>query len=133
MLAVSSTLMQQLTSTRSIIVSCQQNVCFNGGSCYILSNSEFICVCQYGYTGDMCQYCMIDLHLLILSFHFISFNFKKKSIIIIMCCFVVLAFVRMFYFERAEWRVFSSRIITVHILPPYSRFFIISKIKTLMK
>ncbi|CAF0703504.1 unnamed protein product [Brachionus calyciflorus] len=28
-----------------IVTPCQQNICFNGGSCYIVSQSGFICVC----------------------------------------------------------------------------------------
>ena len=42
---------------QQIVTSCQQNICFNGGSCYIVSQSGFICICPVGYSGDMCQFC----------------------------------------------------------------------------
>lgn len=54
-----------------IVTPCQQNICFNGGSCYIISQSGFICVCQIGFYGDMCQFCMKIFYfkLIFISYH----------------------------------------------------------------
>lgn len=49
---MSSSVVQQL------VTPCQQNICFNGGSCFIVAQSGFICVCKEGDSGDMCQYCI---------------------------------------------------------------------------
>jgi len=40
------------------VTSCLNNICFNGGSCYIVTQSGqtgFVCMCKPGYSGDLCQ------------------------------------------------------------------------------
>jgi hypothetical protein len=34
---------------------CSSNPCLNGGSCFLDSNSDAMCTCASGYTGDMCE------------------------------------------------------------------------------
>lgn len=39
----------------SVIKPCLSNPCQNGGSCNDNSDGTYICTCQSGFTGDMCQ------------------------------------------------------------------------------
>lgn len=45
------------TTTNTVInyVSCDQSPCSNGGTCTQLGIGSFICVCQVGFTGSLCQ------------------------------------------------------------------------------
>ena len=34
---------------------CDEQVCMNGGSCYIQPNNNFTCACPLGFAGDLCE------------------------------------------------------------------------------
>lgn len=48
----------QLTTRLQTITPCVNNICFNGGSCFIViqsGQSGFVCICPLNFSGDMCQ------------------------------------------------------------------------------
>ena len=59
----------------AIVDNCVPNPCLNGASCHMgYGNIPFICVCQLGYVGTLCETCKIYKYIFVIQSIFVIYS-----------------------------------------------------------